>query len=180
MDDYNRYVTAINKIFDYLEKMKAGWNNNDNKNYIETIEDFKGTVTAKAELYKKPPTVQVTHQEIEETENEATGDEEIEENVQQPAPAEPQEVQPQQGMIPQITTQQVAQQPVQTSSAQPMQQQDQSLQQPAQPLQQPVQEAAPKKSMLQDQPTNFPVELGDQLTPFTQVTVPSNMEGLSE
>ena len=25
-----------NKIFDYLSKMKAGWNNLDNHNYIET------------------------------------------------------------------------------------------------------------------------------------------------
>ena len=67
MDDYNRYVTAVNKIFDYLEKMKAGWNNLDNKNYIEAIDEFKGVVTSKANEFKKPPTVQLekTSEELE-------------------------------------------------------------------------------------------------------------------
>ena len=59
MDDYTRYVTAVNKIFDYTEKLKAGWNNLDNKNYIEKIEDYKSVVTSKAELIKRPPTVDV-------------------------------------------------------------------------------------------------------------------------
>ena len=58
MDDYNRYVTAVNKIYDYLEKMKAGWNNMDNKNYIDNIDDYKSIVTARAEEFKKPRTVQ--------------------------------------------------------------------------------------------------------------------------
>ena len=66
MDDYNKYVTDINKIFDYIEKMKAGWNNTDNKNYIETIEDFKGVVTSKAELIKQPPKVK---EDVPSTEN---------------------------------------------------------------------------------------------------------------
>lgn len=57
MDDYNRYVTAVNKIFDYLEKMKAGWNNVDNKNYIDSIDEYKNIVITKAEEMKKPPTV---------------------------------------------------------------------------------------------------------------------------
>ena len=35
LSEYNQYVTAINKIFDYLSKMKAGWNSLDNNNYIE-------------------------------------------------------------------------------------------------------------------------------------------------
>ena len=59
MDDYNRYVTAVNKIYDYLEKMKAGWNNMDNKNYIDNIDNFKSVVTAKADLFKKPRTVSI-------------------------------------------------------------------------------------------------------------------------
>lgn len=57
MDDYNRYVTAVNKIYDYLEKMKAGWNNMDNKNYIDNIDDYKNIVISKADEFKKPPTV---------------------------------------------------------------------------------------------------------------------------
>ena len=67
MDDYNRYVTAVNKIFDYLEKMKAGWNNLDNKNYIESVEEFKSVVTSKADLMKQPPTVQVDMSEVTES-----------------------------------------------------------------------------------------------------------------
>ena len=39
MSDYNKFVTAINKVFDYLNKMKAGWNDQDNLNYIESIEE---------------------------------------------------------------------------------------------------------------------------------------------
>ena len=55
MSDYNQYVTSINKIFDYLAKMKAGWNNLDNQNYIESIEEYKQTVINNAEVLKKQP-----------------------------------------------------------------------------------------------------------------------------
>ena len=58
MDDYNSYVTAVNKIFDYLEKMKAGWDSQDNKNYISSIEEYKNAVISKAAEMKKPPKVQ--------------------------------------------------------------------------------------------------------------------------
>ncbi len=78
MDDYNRYVTAVNKIFDYLEKMKAGWNNTDNKNYIDSIDEFKGVVTSKANEFKKPPTVKLekTSAELEEEQEKARLEEE--------------------------------------------------------------------------------------------------------
>ena len=52
MKDYNQYVTAVNKIFDYLEKMKAGWSSLDNQNYIESIEEYKQEVIRTAELMK--------------------------------------------------------------------------------------------------------------------------------
>lgn len=55
MSDYNQYVTAINKIFDYLAKMKAGWNSIDNINYIESIEEYKQTVTSCLESFKAAP-----------------------------------------------------------------------------------------------------------------------------
>ena len=73
MDDYNRYVTAVNKIFDYLEKMKAGWNNMDNKNYIDNIDDFKNIVISQADEFKKPPTVTLekTSAELEEEQEKA-------------------------------------------------------------------------------------------------------------
>lgn len=59
MDDYNQYVTAVNKIFDYLEKMKVGWSNTDNSNYIDNIGEFKNVVISKADEIKKPPTIKL-------------------------------------------------------------------------------------------------------------------------
>ena len=52
MQEYNQYVTAINKIFDYLEKMKAGWKSMDNENYIGNIEEYKQIVINEAENFK--------------------------------------------------------------------------------------------------------------------------------
>ena len=56
MKEYNEYVTAINKIFDYLAKMKAGWNSLDNLNYIESIEEYKQLVASSAENFKTTKT----------------------------------------------------------------------------------------------------------------------------
>lgn len=55
MDDYNKYVTAVNKIFDYISKMRIAWSNIDNINYIDSIEEFKNAVTSNAEAFKKAP-----------------------------------------------------------------------------------------------------------------------------
>ena len=52
MSDYNIFVTAINKVFDYLNKMKTGWKDQDNLNYIENIEEYKSTVIANANIFK--------------------------------------------------------------------------------------------------------------------------------
>ncbi len=56
MTDFNQYVTSINKIFDYLAKMKAGWNSLDNQNYIESIEEYKQIVSSSAEKLKASST----------------------------------------------------------------------------------------------------------------------------
>ena len=52
MSEYNQYITAVNKIFDYLSKMKAGWSSLDNKNYIESIEEYKNVVIQNANNFK--------------------------------------------------------------------------------------------------------------------------------
>ena len=52
MSDYNAYVTSVNKIFDYLSKMKVGWSSLDNRNYIESIEEYKQVVIQKADEFK--------------------------------------------------------------------------------------------------------------------------------
>ena len=53
MEEYNQYVTAINTIFDLIDKMKTGWNNIDNKNYIEKIEEYKNVVIYNAPKFKE-------------------------------------------------------------------------------------------------------------------------------
>ncbi|MBQ6497697.1 MAG: hypothetical protein IJI58_03175 [Bacilli bacterium] len=58
MSEYNQYVTAINKIFDYLAKMKAGWKTLDNHNYIESIEEYKQLVSNIATQIKNTGTTQ--------------------------------------------------------------------------------------------------------------------------
>lgn len=53
MSEYNQYITSINTIFDYLNKMKVGWDDPDNIKYIESIEEYKETVIKKLDLFKK-------------------------------------------------------------------------------------------------------------------------------
>ena len=45
MSEYNQYVTAVNKIFDYLAKMKAGWSHLDNMNYYIMLRRFNYATT---------------------------------------------------------------------------------------------------------------------------------------
>jgi len=52
MSEYNQYITAINKIFDYLAKMKVGWSGQDNLNYIASIEEYKQTVINSLNIFK--------------------------------------------------------------------------------------------------------------------------------
>lgn len=54
MDNYNIYVTAVNKIFGYLETMKQNFSEQDNLNYIESIEEYKDAVIRNAEKLKNP------------------------------------------------------------------------------------------------------------------------------
>lgn len=52
MSEYKQYVTAVNKIFEYLAKMKAGWNSLDNINYIDSIEEYKEVIINAAKYFK--------------------------------------------------------------------------------------------------------------------------------
>ena len=52
MSEYNSYVSAINKIFEDLDKMKNNWNNQDNHNYIDSIEEYKQLVSNVSDLIK--------------------------------------------------------------------------------------------------------------------------------
>ena len=53
MSEYNQYITAVNKIFDYLAKMRVGWSAQDNLNYIGSIEEYKQTVIKSLSLFKQ-------------------------------------------------------------------------------------------------------------------------------
>ena len=62
-----------NLCMHYLEKMKAGWNNLDNINYIESIEEYKQIVVNNVEQFKKQASVPPTNTENQES-LEALGD----------------------------------------------------------------------------------------------------------
>lgn len=48
--DYNKYATAINKIFESINKMKTAWDNPDNLNYISKIEEYKEIVIEQSKI----------------------------------------------------------------------------------------------------------------------------------
>ena len=66
MSEYNQYVTAINKIFEILAKMKTGMNTIDNLNYIESIEEYKETVINAATYFKSNKVPQKNTNSLEE------------------------------------------------------------------------------------------------------------------
>ena len=122
MQDYNQFVTAINKIFDYLTKLRAGWNNQDNINYIDAIEEFKTAITNNAEVFKQPRR-ELDPEEIKELEERAAVEAAEEaakqaENAKQVQPAAaPVEQAPQEVQIQQESQAAPAPQPVALSTA---------------------------------------------------------------
>lgn len=58
MSDYKEYVEAVNKIFDYVNKMKKEWDNQDNLNYLEKIEEYKEIVIDVSNRLKYPKKVE--------------------------------------------------------------------------------------------------------------------------
>lgn len=53
MSEYNRYVLAVNKIFELINQMKEKLPDQDNINYIENIEEYKKDITNNAKLFNK-------------------------------------------------------------------------------------------------------------------------------
>lgn len=51
MSDYNKYVGAVNKIFELVAKMKSSWPDQDNINYLESVEEYKQIVIDNANLF---------------------------------------------------------------------------------------------------------------------------------
>ncbi len=66
MSEYNQFVTAINKTFELLAKMKENWNNLDNHNYIDSIEEYKQTINNVAALINgKAPEAKKENEHVE-------------------------------------------------------------------------------------------------------------------
>jgi len=55
MNEYNAYITAVNKIFDYISKMRTGWSSKDNISYIDSIEEYKQLVVNTLNTFKTSP-----------------------------------------------------------------------------------------------------------------------------
>ena len=52
MSEYNEYVNSINKIFELLSKMREGYQNQDNLNYIESIEEYRDIIIDNAKIFQ--------------------------------------------------------------------------------------------------------------------------------
>ena len=64
MTDYNKFVLAVNKIFEITAKLKAGWKDQDNINIADSVEEAKTTVVEASKLFNTqtsiPPRVPET------------------------------------------------------------------------------------------------------------------------
>lgn len=65
MSEYNQYVDAVNKIFEYIENLKLAIIDPDNLSAIENIESYKQIVIANANLFSQN-SVSVNTQEVDE------------------------------------------------------------------------------------------------------------------
>ena len=55
MSDYNKYVEAVNKIFELVAKMRTNYPDQDNLALLESIEENKQIVIDNAKLFNKQP-----------------------------------------------------------------------------------------------------------------------------
>jgi len=62
MSDYNKYVLAVNKIFEVIGKIKNNYTDNDNINYITSIEEYKTAVVAAANKFSNKKDASITEQ----------------------------------------------------------------------------------------------------------------------
>lgn len=51
MSDYNKFVLAVNKIFEITAKIKANWKDQDSINIADSIEESKTTVVEAAKRF---------------------------------------------------------------------------------------------------------------------------------
>ena len=53
MSEYNKYVEAVNKIFELVAKMRVNYPDQDNLALLESIEENKQIVITNAKLFNK-------------------------------------------------------------------------------------------------------------------------------
>lgn len=53
MDNQQKYVNLINKIFECTEVLKKGYNNMDNINHITEIEEYNKSIVEALNQFKK-------------------------------------------------------------------------------------------------------------------------------
>ena len=58
MSEYNEYVNSINKIFELLSKMREGYQNQDNLNYIESIEEYRDIIIDNAKIFQENSSIE--------------------------------------------------------------------------------------------------------------------------
>lgn len=59
MNNYNEYTNEINKIFNILDNLEKNWNNEDSKNYIENMQQYKSSIINFANVINNQNTQQV-------------------------------------------------------------------------------------------------------------------------
>ena len=66
MTDYNKYVMAVNKIFEVIAKLKVDWNSQENLTYISNIEEYKQVVAnASKEFSNKEESITKLKKDVE-------------------------------------------------------------------------------------------------------------------
>ena len=62
MSDYNKYVLAVNKIFEVIGKLKTNYTDKDNLGYIANIEEYKAVVVNSANTFSNKKDDTITEQ----------------------------------------------------------------------------------------------------------------------
>lgn len=62
MSDYNKYVLAVNKIFEVIGKIKGNYTDKDNLGYIASIEEYKQVVINSASTFSNKKDETITEQ----------------------------------------------------------------------------------------------------------------------
>ena len=65
MTDYNKYVEAVNKIYQLTSKLRANYQDQDNTSLIDIIDENKQVAIEGAKLFRQQqPTKSVTKQNV--------------------------------------------------------------------------------------------------------------------